>query len=99
MDKFYATDQPPPTINVNRDLTIPDTTAIGTVIAHAQAITDENIDFKFGLEKLDGLFRNQNQSEHLPFTINEQTGEVSTNQSLIKLVKFVISTFHLHLDS
>lgn len=87
---FCATDKPPPTINVNRDWTIPDTAAIGTVITNVELISEDNSEFEFGLEQGNGPFRNTNPSEPLPFTINEKTGEVVTNQSLINMVNFNI---------
>lgn len=79
-------------INVNRDWTLLDTTPIGTVITTVQpSMTAENVDFEFGLEHGNGPYRNEKPSEPLPFTINEKTGQVSTNQSLINMVNVIIS--------
>ncbi|KAK7590136.1 hypothetical protein V9T40_001749 [Parthenolecanium corni] len=83
--KALSQNKPPPTINVNRDWTIPDTAAIGTVITNVELISEDNSEFEFGLEQGNGPFRNTNPSEPLPFTINEKTGEVVTNQSLINM--------------
>lgn len=79
------TDKPPPTLTGLRKWEIPDTTPNGTVIQTLSATLLDSPDeeFEYGLEQ---SFDFNSYREPLPFNVHPKTGEVFTNQSLIKLV-------------
>lgn len=79
-----AQDKPPPTLTGLRKWEIPDTTPNGTVIQTLSATLLDSPDeeFEYGLEQ---SFDFNSYREPLPFNVHPKTGEVFTNQSLIKL--------------
>lgn len=79
------TDKPPPTLTGLRKWEIPDTTPNGTVIQTLSATLLDSPDeeFEYGLEQ---SLEFSDYRQPLPFDVIPKTGEVFTNQSLIKLV-------------
>jgi len=81
-------DNTPPVVVVERHWTVSDTEPVGAVIVRVHAEDNEGDELLYGLEKPDGpsnfnLYMNQSQKD-LPFRIDNQTGVVYTNESLVE---------------
>lgn len=101
MSNFLFTDSGPLIISLDRHWIVPDNKPNGSLIATVRVsgpLPPED-EYKFGLEHSSGFNIVESSSEPLPFFIDPATGEVRTNQSLSKLVRYDLKTKIKILDA
>lgn len=79
---------------VERHWTVADTEPVGAVIVRVNAQDAEGDELEYGLEKPDGpsnfnLYMNNSQRDS-PFRIDNRTGVVYTNESLVDRVREIL---------